>query len=71
MVRKTATAPKMGVAGVMLENSFARFRPSMAALSEEWMMSPSCAVWVCPPWSKRRCYEEVARGRGRENLNPG
>ena len=34
MVRRAATEPKTGLAGVILENSFARFRPSMAILSE-------------------------------------
>ena len=34
-MRRAATEPKTGLAGVILENSFARFRPSMAMLSEE------------------------------------
>ena len=35
MVRRMATEPKTALAGVILETSFARFRPSMAVVSEE------------------------------------
>ena len=35
VVRRTLTAAKAAVAGVMLEASFARFTASMAAFSEE------------------------------------
>ena len=40
MVRRIATEPKTALAGVMLEISLARFRPSMAMFSEE--RTPSC-----------------------------
>lgn len=35
MVRRTQTEPKTALAGVILENSFARFVASMATFSEE------------------------------------
>jgi hypothetical protein len=39
IVRITLTEPKTALAGVMLEISFARFKVSMAALSEETTFS--------------------------------
>jgi len=45
MVRRMATEPKTALAGVILESSLARFRPSMAMFSEERPPSRPFGCW--------------------------
>jgi len=45
MVRRMATDPKTALAGVMLESSLARFRPSMATSNEERIPSRPLRRW--------------------------
>ena len=45
IVRRMATEPKTALAGVMLEISLARFRPSMAMFSEERTPSRPLGCW--------------------------
>lgn len=45
MVSRTLTTPKTALAGVILESSFARLRPPMAALSEERTLTRPSGRW--------------------------
>ena len=64
MVRRTLTEPKTTVAGVMLESSFAKFRPSMATLSEEKTPSRPFGRWDLSVMVETQgsCEKAVRRG---------
>ena len=72
MVRRILTEPKTALAGVMLDNSFARFRPSIAASSEE--RTPFCPFdrldVSTMVETQGGCEKAVGRGGCKEEFEP-
>lgn len=67
MVRRTPTEPKTALAGVRLEISFARFTPSMAALSEERTLFCAFGVWdISAMVEAQGSCEDAVRGKDRK-----
>ena len=65
MVRRTQTEPKTALAGVILESSFARFKPSMAALSEERTLFCASGCWdISAMVEAQGSCEDAVRGKG-------
>jgi hypothetical protein len=68
MVRRTPTEPNAATAGVILDSSFARFRPSMATFNEErtWSRPGDLSAMVeTGVAARKRCGVKVMR----KNLN--
>jgi len=57
IVRRTPTEPNTALAGVMLESSFARFKPSMATSSEERTPSRPFGRWDLSTMVERNARE--------------
>ena len=72
MVRRMVTVPKTALAGVMLEISFARFRASMAILSEERTASRPFGRWdlVAIVGTRDSWEKAVGAQAGRKSPDP-
>ena len=64
MVRRALSEPKTAKAGVMLDSSFARFRPSTATFSEERTPSRHFGRWELSAMveTQSSCKKAVRRG---------